>query len=340
MGIFGRRKPERARREVIKGHAWIDPVLDAALAELGEGGHLRAATTVLAEVREDTERRDLRLGHLANELVGHADEIGGLAVDHGDPELHLLAGAAFVAEASAIRGAGWASTVGEDRAKMVRSTTRKAVPFLHAAAELLPGDAVPWHELMNVCMLLGADRAEHDRAWGEVAARYPTYWTANQSRMQVLAEKWYGSHQEMLAFAEEAVQNAPAGDPLTALDPMAMFEVWMLESRDSSDADALELGREIFGKMLPRLAVSADKWLRTEQPHVRTIAAHNNFAAAFGLAGQADRTLLHLLGMRDRLTGLPWGYFPGTPEDVHHALVLNYWPEDLVVADPEPTIPG
>jgi hypothetical protein len=271
---------------------------------------------------------------------GTPTEIGGLAADQGDPELHLLAGAAFVGEASAIRGAGWANAVGEDRFKMVRSTTLKAVPFLHAAAELLPGDAVPWHMLMKACTLLGADRAEHDRVWGEVVARCPTYWTVHHSRMQALAEKWYGSHQEMITFAEEAVQNAPAGDPLTALDPMAMFEVWMLESRDSSDADALELGREIFGKMLPRLAVSADEWLRTEQPHVRTIAAHNNFAAAFGLAGNADRTLLHLLGMRDRLTGLPWDYLPGSPEDLHHALVLNYWPEDLVVADPEPTIPS
>ena len=126
---------------------------------------------------EGAERRDLRLGYLANALVGHADELG-------DPELHLLAGAAFVAEESAIRGAGWASTVGDDRFKMVSSTTRKAVPFLNAAVDLLSDDAVPWHELMTVCMLLGADRV-----WGEVVARRPNYWTATQSRMQVLSEK-------------------------------------------------------------------------------------------------------------------------------------------------------
>jgi hypothetical protein len=128
MGIFGRRQPERARREVIKGHAWIDPVLDAALAEVRENKHLRAATTVLAEVRADTERRDLRLGHLAKELFGHADELGGLAAEHADPELHLLAGAAFVAEAAAIRGADWAGTVGEDRFKLVVADPEPTIP--------------------------------------------------------------------------------------------------------------------------------------------------------------------------------------------------------------------
>jgi hypothetical protein len=339
MGVFGRRKPKRARREVISGHAWIDPVLDAALAELREG-HLRAATTALAEVREDTERRDLRLGQLAEVLVGSADQIAELAADNANPELHLLAGAAFTAEAYAIRGGGWASTVGKDRFKMVRATAAKSIPFLHSAAELRPADAVPWHELMTTCMLLSADRSEHDRVWAEVLARCPTYWTAHQTRMHVVAQKWFGTHQEMITFVEETVRDAPGGDPLTALDPMAMFEIWLLESRDSSDADTLRLGRDIFEKMLPRLVAASDKWLRAEQPHVRSIAAHNNFAAAFGLAGHADRTLLHLIGMRDRLTGLPWGYFPETPEDVHHALVLNYWPEDLVITDPEPTIPS
>nr|MDQ3579986.1 hypothetical protein [Actinomycetota bacterium] len=181
MKFWGKKnKPVPMRREVIHGHAWTDPILDAALAELEEG-HLRAATTVLAEVRDDPERRDLRLTQLSRPLLGHASEVAALAERHGDPELALLAGVGYLGEAGTIRGPGSADSVGEDRVKLVHATAEKALPYLHAAAGALPDDPIPWHEMMGAGQLLDMDREQQDHLWAEVHRRCPTMWTANQS---------------------------------------------------------------------------------------------------------------------------------------------------------------
>ncbi|PPK65527.1 hypothetical protein V5P93_004998 [Actinokineospora auranticolor] len=344
MKFWGRRSTAPAKRTPITGHAWIDPILDAAIAEVTDG-HLSAAITVLAEVRDDPETRDLRLDKLTNAIpLGRADDIAELAVEHHDPELALLAGSCYAQEAGAIRGGGWASTVGEERFQLVRATAGKALPFLHGAAEALPDDPIPWAELMSTAVLLGIKREQHDELWGEVHRRCPTLWTANQTRMWLLCEKWNGSHDEMLRFAHQAANEAPAGDPVTAVVAMAIAEFLMYEGREhDAGRDRRRFQREALTKSMSMVEGAADKWLRAEKPHPRAIAAHNNFAVVFGLAGHEQRTLLHLLGMRDRLTGFPWDYFEAEPGDLFHEFVEKYWPADLEVtdpdADPEPVVP-
>ncbi|WP_370943050.1 hypothetical protein AB5J62_28785 [Amycolatopsis sp. cg5] len=303
MKLFGRRaaKPEPDRRTLITGHCYDDLALDAAIAELRDGD-LRAAQTVLAECRDDPEVRDLRLSNLSEDLVGHVDEIAELAARHDDPELWLLAGEGFVAEAGAIRGAGWASSVGEDRFKMVHRTCAKAIGPLHRAAELLPSDPTPLVALMAAGMLLNASREQQDQVWEEVLRRCPTHYSAHCSRLQILAPKWGGTEEEMMTFAIETARTAPVGDALTAIFPAACFEVYLMAKSRVDSSQWREMERAYFAneRILTLLLAASDRWMSAERPHPRAMHAHNHFAAAFGCAGHSERAFLHLFGTRDR----------------------------------------
>ncbi|MFC0114797.1 hypothetical protein [Kibdelosporangium aridum] len=332
MGLFGKKKAQLPRREVIWGHCYDDDLLDAAEAELLEG-KLNAAVTVLVDSRENAEARSLRLGRLGHRLVGSADEIAELAAQHRDPELMLLAGDAYIGEAWAIRGSGWASSVGEDRAKMFLTTLEKARGPLEAAAEMLPADATPWAQMVTMGMGLGLDRSEQDAFWAETVKRAPTLYPAHWTRLQVLAEKWYGSHEEMSQFAITTVNNAPHGDPVTAMIVVAYFEVFIQAKaraeREVRKPNLRAMAEGVFKKSYQNIQAASNRWMQAEKPHPRAFEAHNYFAAACGLAGDGDRAFMHLFGMRDRLMSRPWNLFADEPEEEYQSMVQKYWRADL-----------
>lgn len=346
--LFGRRapRPEPERRTLILDHCYDDPALDAALDGLREGD-LRAAQTVLAEARQDPDTRYLRLGTLSKKLVGHADEIAGLAQRHDVPELWLLAGEAYLDEAEAIRGTGWASGVGEDRFKMVHQVGARAIGPLHRAAELLPDDPAPWVALMSAGLLLSASREQRDEMWREAVKRSPDHYSAHKIRLQTLASKWGGSEEEMLTFAAEAVHGAPPGSPLTSLMPDACFEIFLMATRDMDDDDAV--GEYVVGffkdqTLRAQLRDASDQWLSQEKPHPRSMQAHHYFAAAFGFAGIREYAFRHLFGTRDRFHPHPWSYlYPADPETMYHKMVKAYWPAGVHPESPMdlgPVFPG
>lgn len=347
MKLFGRRapRPEPERRTLIFDHCYDDLALDAALDGLREGD-LRAAQTVLAECRTDAETRNLRLLFLAEKLVGHADEIAGLARRYDEPELWLLAGQAYVDEAGAIRGTGWASSVGDDRFKMVHQVAAKAVGPLQRAAELLPDDSTPWIRLMWPGLLLGVSRDQLDEVWHEAVKRAPDHYSAHMVRLQTLASKWRGSEEEMLTFASETVHGAPPGSPLTALMPAACFEIFLTSTREMDEAEVGEYVIGFFGdqRLQAQLRDASDHWLVHEKPHPRSMQAHHYFAAAFGFAGMREHAFRHLLGTRDRFDRHPWVYLnPADPEGLFHKMVSIYWPADVHPKSPMdlgPAFPG
>ncbi|ALG06037.1 hypothetical protein [Kibdelosporangium phytohabitans] len=332
MGLFGRKKAALPRREVIWGHCYEDDLLDAADAELGEG-KLNAAVTVLVDSRDNAESRCLRLSTLGHRLVGSADEIAELAAQHRDPELMLLAGDAYIGEAWAIRGSGWASSVGEDRAKLFRATLEKARRPLFAAADMLPGDPTPWAQLLAVGMGLGQDRSEQDAVWAETVKRGPTLFPAHWTRLQVVAQKWYGSQEEMSQFAVETVNNAPQGDPVTAMIVVAYFETYIqakvIAQEEYKNPDLRAVAEGMFEKNFQPIEAASNRWMKDERPHPRAFEAHNYFAAACGLAGEKDRAFMHLFGMRDRMSGRPWSTFADDPEEAYQDMVQRYWRPDL-----------
>jgi hypothetical protein len=173
MGLFSRRKSVLPQRNVIQGHTYEDPVLDAVVESLPER-ELKPAIEILAESRAKPEVRALRVRVLAEKLVGRAESLLEAAQTTDDPDTWLLTGSAFISEAWAIRGHGWASSVGEDRYRVFFATLRKAIGPLRRAAEGVPKDAVPWAELQRAALGLQADRDEMDAIWREISARTQT----------------------------------------------------------------------------------------------------------------------------------------------------------------------
>ncbi|MFD7656568.1 hypothetical protein ACFV4N_21565, partial [Actinosynnema sp. NPDC059797] len=334
MGIFRRKRPAAVAREVVRDHTYDDAILDIAAEEM-DAGHLRAATTVLAECREEPEVRALRAEVLGEHAIGHADELLELAKGNSDPDLWLLAGTAFVREAWAIRGSGRADTVGKDRFKVFFGTLRKAVAPLHEAAKLLPRDAVPWAQLQTAGLGLQVDREQKDEVWREIAARCPTLYPAHWTRLQILAAKWGGSAEEMMAFAQGSVDAAPPGDPVVAMLPLAHFEIFLEQFEDAVQSrSALKIAglkMRYFGRHRDEIATAADKWAADRwgadkkdpgkrgaaaKSHPRALQAHNLFAAAFALADDAPRAKRHLLGMRDHVHEVPWAYVAYLADDL------------------------
>ncbi|ALG07343.1 hypothetical protein [Kibdelosporangium phytohabitans] len=313
MGLFGRKRSGLPQREVVQGHTYEDAGLDAA-ARSAADGHIDPALAALAECRGKPEVRALRVRVLAEKLLGRAEALQRTALETGNPDAWLLAGSTFIEEAWAIRGHGWASSVGQDRFRMFFATLRKAIGPLNQAAESLPKDAVPWAQTQRAALGLQAGRDETDAIWREIAARSQTLYPAYYTRLQILAKKWGGSHEEMLAFARLSADAAPQGDPLAAMVPIAHFEVLLADQNElignKHTIKAAMLPNTYFSKVRTEIDAAADKWMvAIPRAHPRALEAHNAFAAAYVLAVEPVRARTHLVAMRDHLHDLPWNYF-------------------------------
>lgn len=296
----------RPVRNVVLGHCYVDEPLDAANAEAGEGRHAEAVA-LLRDCREDPETRLLRLQVLGRTLSGHGDEVAKLAREQDDPELLLIAGEAYVEEAWAVRG----STTNPQR---FGATLQLALEPLTQVSRMLPEDAVVWAVLMTVAKGLGFSREEQDAIWAETVGRAPFLYGAYRIRLQDSAD--------MTKFATDTVNEAPPGDPVTAMLPLALFERYAAEAYRTQPKNLWRLARQMFRDAAPQVAVAADKW--NSAPHPRQYEAHNVFAGAFAVIGDKERAVHHLRAMGDRVATWPWGFLEAEPAAAYRRVAARY----------------
>lgn len=331
MGLFRRKKQDEAdlASRFVLGTSPPDPALDAGVDAVREG-HLLAGQALLGETRTASpELRAERLLKLREAAIGRSDELFHLAAEQQDnPDLWLWFGSTMIGEAWAIRGGGYASGVGEDRFKMFFTTLVKAHDPLRAAAQLLPGDATPWSELLTWAM--GMQRREDaDEFWRECSSRCSTHWHGHWTRLQILCDKWHGSHEEMYAFARETVRRAPEGHPLVAMLPLAHAEYRLRALTDGpSFREILRLNNELYSAdHIAELKAAGDKWRAAMRPHLREIEAHHYFGAYYFHAIAHDETddtkvraRWHLTQAGARVAEVPWGYEGDALEEFAAAL--------------------
>ncbi|WP_327106092.1 hypothetical protein [Nonomuraea glycinis] len=287
------------------GRAWDDPPLEQVLPQV-KAGRLEPGLELIRQARGDNELRGLRVEQLATAGAAHAEALGRLAGDDADGLLWL--GAARIQQAWAIRGAFRAKYVGGDRFARFWEVLSSAADPLQQAAEALPDDPVPWDHLQWHGIGMQSGRKELDRIWTELIARDPRLYVGHYSRAQALCEKWYGSDEELLTFVRGVTATAPAGDPVTAMVPLAHFEiVW--SGMDETERPAQEVLAAYFGDsaVADSLVEAADKWLDGSRPHPRALDAMHLFGAAFYFGGYLTRAQSLLAGLGRRMPeNLPW----------------------------------
>jgi hypothetical protein len=300
-------------RTVVVDRCFDDLALDTGIDVVRET-ELNAGIALLRETRTDYDLRAQRVTALADAAIGQSHDVGRLYRDSmpraDGADVHLWLGATIVAEAWQIRGMGGTDA---DRLGLFRDILRDAQEPLLTAASLAPDDPVPWAMLQNYAMGMGMDRANLDALWARIADRCPTLFFGNVRRLQALAAKWGGSHEEMFAFARAAAISAPAGDPLTAMLPLAHAEYL--------GASGIQPRQHFNANVVDELVAAESRWRATARPRPDSLWAHNIFGWAMLRAGDDARAVWHLSRVNRRSTSIPWAYEDDTATAFATALV-------------------
>ncbi|MPZ80855.1 MAG: hypothetical protein GEV28_10830 [Actinophytocola sp.] len=323
MKLWGRgnkTKQQAAVDEVVArltgDRCWNDIALDAGVAAVRDG-HLAAGLALLRETRDDHELRSLRGEALGEAAVGQSDAIAGLFSEQlpraDAADILVWMGTTLIVEAWRIRGDSVAKEVGEDRFRLFHATLRHARDPLLAAADLVPEDPTPWASLLTYARGMQLGRDEEDSLWRNVIQRRPTHFHAHTLRLQALAAKWGGSHEEMFEFARDAATTAPPGNPLTAILPIAHAEFRLAEMmrhlERGDEAAAISLLMNYFSpEVTAEVGVAERKWSTTAGPHPYSVVAHNVFGWTMLAIGDDARARWHLSRTNERPSSLPWTY--------------------------------
>lgn len=276
--------------------AWVDPELDAALSALANRD-TAPALALLAATRDDFDRREIVVGRLGHIAVDRLDLMTALdSARPEDPDVLLLWGSALVGAAWNARGAGYAEPLTEDQFARMSPLLDQARSTLRRAAELVPADPVPWSDSLSCALALPLDDKEIESLWKEVVNRAPALFGATIVRLQSLAGKWYGSSEEMFAFARERTADLPAGHPLHVLIACAYLEDYLgVAASGGNRLKRIWRTMTYFSKSGARgeIDAAADR-MGIGANHPRILSAHQTFAALYKAADVPDRFGFHL----------------------------------------------
>ena len=132
------------------------------------------------------------------------------------PWAHYSEGLRWLDMAWQIRGDGWAKDVPADRWRKIERDIANARAELHKALKLNPGIPEAWVTLQDI------DRADGDlatvtRDYRDGAAHYPAGYLLAYAYEFSLTPKWYGSHEQMDAFAQQLAGKIDANPRFWAL---------------------------------------------------------------------------------------------------------------------------
>lgn len=300
-----------------------DELLRTAIALVS--GDIQPALDLLASTRDQPYRRELALDVLG--AAGNVVLPELLSDEESRPDdvnLLLLLGAAQATAAWQHRGAAWAKDTTREQFNGLRTFTQRSRVTLRRAAELDPDDVAPWAAMMPAALGAPTHRSEAAEVYAEVVKRVPDLVNATLRRLQSTAEKWYGSHEEMLAFARAGIAGLPDGHPLLCLVPIAHIEVYLKNSSTGNRfVQAWQmLTRGYLKKQRTEVDAASDRLLAGADGHPHSLWAHQIFAAYYYDAGANDRLARHMARGGERGMSWPWGYFGNAADRFRRAKVL------------------
>ncbi|MET7859478.1 hypothetical protein ABZS81_20080 [Streptomyces sp. NPDC005318] len=287
-----------------------DAALRTALAAATAGDH-GPARDLLAATRAHAQW-ELRDGYVARLADGALHNPGWLdawlAESPEDPDAALVKADLCIGQAWEIRTPERARSVSRDQFQAFFALLEDAVPVIGAAAGLNPADPVPWRIALTHALGSQAPRAVFDDYWAEATARDPHHYGCHTAALQYLCAKWYGSHEEMFAFAEGAAATAPPGSKLHALPLSAALEYEVLTEGPTSAAPD-PFAPRVAAAVTRALALSAEY-----APGSREAAGFRNQLALMLLRAERWHDALDTFrAIGATATTYPWAHFGDDP---------------------------
>ncbi|MGC4809784.1 DUF4034 domain-containing protein [Micromonospora sp. DT228] len=236
----------------------------------------------------------------------------------------LVRGARAIYWAWEARTSGRASQVSQDQFKEFWRRLRLAENCLDEVVDRDPDDTTARTFLVMSARGRQVDTDEANRRFGEVVTRHPWHRIAHEQMLQYRCRKWYGSHEEMFAFAREAVAKSPAGSALGHLVVVAHLEQWLDlpvgEDDEYLDDDAIRA----------ELNAAADHSVRHPDYRRRPgwASVHNTFAMGFSKVGDLRSAAGQFEVIGDQVTSWPWQYINNDP-----AIPFVAWRDDATAAE-------
>lgn len=147
---------------------------------------------------------ELEMSESAIALLNYFEE------NNRDSYLPPLAKGQFYAEYGwRARGSSWRYKVSEEGQRKFRTRFHLAEQSLTRSWGLNPADPRAATELITVAKALGYDRAEMEKWFQKAIDADPRYFPAYRDKLAYIMPKWYGTREEMFAFARECAADPP-----------------------------------------------------------------------------------------------------------------------------------
>jgi hypothetical protein len=151
------------------------------------------------------------LMEVAADVAGVQEWIGEwVAAEPGATLPLLLQGCHAVSWAWEARGARYARFTKEEQFREFFRRLQFAEDCLDEVVSRDPDEVTAWTWLTLSARGRQVGPEEAAARFAEVTRRVPDHVVAHEQRLQYLCAKWFGSHQEMFAFAREAAATRPS----------------------------------------------------------------------------------------------------------------------------------
>ncbi len=138
----------------------------------------------------------------------------------------LCYGARLVQWSWEARGYGMGKQISPKNWELFFERLETTRDILTQCTEANPLDPTPWAYLIMVSTWSSDDQEVREYYFEQAISRDPTNWAAHMHMIIALSEKWGGDNDQMVAFAENASNNAPEGTDLPAILIKAYIEYW------------------------------------------------------------------------------------------------------------------
>lgn len=219
----------------------------------------------------------------------------------------LMRGTQGIAVAWELRGRGYIETVDPEGWQKFYDRLKVAEADLRMSIELDDGDGVAWSSMLVTGRGLQKPVDELRERYRRAITAAPGLAFAADQLHQSLCAKWFGSHEEMFAFARSVCADAGPGDLRHRLIPASHFERALEFREDHASQEAYRRSREAQDEIIAAAEASVF-WpdFGTTAQHVLTV---NWFALGLAYFGQAARarSLFESIGQSPTLW--PWEMF-------------------------------